>query len=60
MLIFRQGAEGSGDRDGDVHRHVLPLPADQDHEERPDTDKRVSTSPDIMILFFLKNLHVEL
>eukprot|EP00064_Thunnus_orientalis_P004919 superscaffoldBa00000466_g4932 len=32
------GAEGSGDRDGDVHRHVLSLPADQDHEEHPDTD----------------------
>lgn len=38
----RQGAEGSGDRDGDVHRHVLSLPADQDHEEHPDADTRVS------------------
>lgn len=44
MSDVLQGAEGSGDRDGDVHRHVLPLSADQDHEERPDADKRVSTA----------------
>lgn len=39
-----QGAEGFGDRDGDVHRHVLSLPADQDHEEHPDTDRQVSAA----------------
>ncbi|KAM7406754.1 hypothetical protein PAMA_002797 [Pampus argenteus] len=33
-----EGAESTGDRDGDVHRHVLSLPADQDHEKHPDTD----------------------
>lgn len=41
---YWQGAEVSGDRDGDVHRHVLSLPANQDHEERPDTDTRVSAA----------------
>lgn len=42
---YWQGAEVSGDRDGDVHGHVLSLPADQDHEERLDTDTRVSAAP---------------
>lgn len=50
MIIFNcvdywQGAEVPGDRDGDVHRHVLSLPADQDHEELPDTDTQVSAAP---------------
>lgn len=40
-IDYWQGAEGSGHRDGDVHRHVVPLPADQDHEECPDTDTQV-------------------
>lgn len=38
-----QGAEDSGHRDGDVHRHVLPLPADQDHEECPLASRQVRT-----------------
>lgn len=40
-MIFLQGAEGSGHRDGDVHGHVVSLPADQDHEEFPNTDTQV-------------------
>lgn len=43
VFLFPQGAQVSGDRDGDVHRHVLSLPADQDHEEHPNTDSQVST-----------------
>lgn len=42
-LCFGQGAEDFGYRDGDVHRHVLSLPADQDHEECPLTDRQVRT-----------------
>lgn len=38
-----QGAEDFGHRDGDVHRHVLPLPADQDHEECPLAGRQVRT-----------------
>lgn len=41
--FFGQGAEDFGYRDGDVHRHVLSLPADQDHEECPLTDRQVRT-----------------
>lgn len=40
-IDYWQGAEGSGHRDGYVHRHVVPLSADQDHEECPDTDTQV-------------------
>ena len=43
-IDYWQGAEGSGHRDGDVHRHVVSLPADQDHEECPDTDTQVSAA----------------
>lgn len=38
-----QGAEDFGHRDGDVHRHVLSLPADQDHEECPLAVRQVRT-----------------
>lgn len=41
--FFWQGAEDFGYRDGDVHWHVLSLPADQDHEECPHTDRQVRT-----------------
>lgn len=40
---FWQGAEDFGDRDGDVHWHVLSLPANQDHEECPHADRQVRT-----------------
>lgn len=40
-IAYWQGAQGSGHRDGYVHRHVMPLSADQDHEECPDTDTQV-------------------
>lgn len=52
-VVYLQGAEVSGDRDGDVHRHVLSLPADQDHEERPDTDTRVSAAADLQLEYCL-------
>lgn len=43
MKFFWQGAEDFGYRDGDVHWHVLSLPADQDHEECPHADRQVRT-----------------
>lgn len=43
MDCFWQGAEDFGYRDGDVHWHVLSLPADQDHEECSHTDRQVRT-----------------
>lgn len=42
-----QRAAGSGGRDGAGHRHVLPLPAGEGHEEFPTTAGGVSS------LFFL-------
>lgn len=42
-FLGEQGAEDFGHRDGDVHRHVLSLPADQDHEECPLAGRQVRT-----------------
>lgn len=56
LLPVFQRTEVSGDWDGDVHRHVLPLPADQDHEERPDTDTWVSDGAPTFDLSMLDHL----
>lgn len=56
VLLIVQGAEGFGHRDGYVHRHVMPLSADQDHEECPDTDTQVRMQP---WLLTSSNIHVQ-
>lgn len=44
FFFFFQRAEVAGYRDGDGNRHVLSLPADQNHKERSEPDTRVSAT----------------
>lgn len=44
FLFFIQRAAGPGGGDGAGHRHVLPLPAGEGHEELPAAARGVSSS----------------